>query len=236
MHLSSYPQSSEEGCHTLWSALPTRKGCSWGSPELRLPRTGPTSPHRQFRFSRLSRMSPTTRPGSSGKCREVRQDHSFRDSTCIWGSGISGKAGRGEPGAHLAALLMVLSPVPCNLGIQSPQGPRPPLGPHITDHHTCHKQAASSYSGPLCRRAINTLHSSWAGTGREEKWETDTSSHPLSRARRQGAAFLQACGDPPQPPTSQWGLHGDMQIPKFLAESYQPAGGHHRCSCLVPVP
>lgn len=94
-------------------------------------------------------MSPTTRPGSSGKCREVRQDHSFRDSTCAWGPGISGKAGRGEPGAHQAALLMVLSSVPCNLGIQPPQGPRPPLGPHITDHHTCHKQAASSYSGPL---------------------------------------------------------------------------------------
>lgn len=66
-----------------------------------------------------SRMSPTMRPCSSGKCREVRQSHSFQGIASGPGDQSlreSSQAGRGEPGAYWAALLMLPSPVTYDLG------------------------------------------------------------------------------------------------------------------------
>lgn len=187
----------------MLSGRPTEQGCSWGSPEpLSEESTGraslatsfgysqgaPLAFTRWFRFSRLSRgrMSPTMRPGSSGKCREVRQGHSFRGTTPGPGdleSQESSEAGRGSP-EHTRLLS---SPVTCDLEVQPPQGPRATRGPTslATTHAT--KKLNAHTLGPF---AEGPSAPSIAHGHRGQVGETDTSHHLHSRARRRGAASV----------------------------------------------
>lgn len=58
------------------------------------------------------------------------------------------------------------------------------------------------------------------------------SSHPHSRARRQGAGCFQVCGRVATASHSTAGLQDGMQTPRFLVESCQPCRGHHPCQEL----
>lgn len=140
----------------------------------------------------------------------VEKGHSFWGIAPVPGNVVSygrQQGRKGGPRAHLVALLMVPPPVPCDLGTQTPQGPRAPLGPHSTGY----EQDASSYSPtasgqvlaqgelkpPFLQKAECSLFTNL--------WGAITASHSTA------------------------GLHGSMPTPRFWAESGQSCRGHHPC-------
>lgn len=128
------------------------------------------------------------------------------------------KAGRGEPRAHLAAFLMVLSLVPCDLETQPPQGPRAPLGPHITEY------AMSKLQPRTLSRLQNHIPPQLGGRYRHRRKLGDKTPSLQSQKARY-SLFTSLWGVISLHSTT--GLHGGMQRPRFLAESCQPCRGHH---------
>lgn len=124
---------------------------------------------------------------------------------------------------------MVPAPVPCDLGTQTPQGPRAPLGPHITGY----EQAVSSYSEPFAKSYSSTASGQVLAQGKTGKFKP-----PTLHRQKAGCGLFTNLWGAITASHSTAGPHGSMQTPRFLAESCQSCRGHHLCyelPCCSPL-
>lgn len=129
------------------------------------------------------------------------------------------KAGRGEARTHLAAFLMAPSPVPCDRETQPPQGPRVPLGAHITAYATIKLQPRTL--SPLQNHIPPQLGGRYQHRGKLGN------KPPSLQSQKAGYSLSTSLWGSHHSLHSTTGLHGGMQRPRFMAERCQPCRDHH---------